>query len=753
MLICPNCQFENPDPNKFCQQCGTSLTDLICPGCQSVVPFSVETCPHCGTATGQIYLAVVAIEGDRPPTFSTYLDAQKRYRLLDPQPTLPNLRVIDCLPYQATLLSVLADAPEPETITLPTIAHPYLALAKNPAIPKIHDTWLGQDFSVVILADRVEQPLGDRIATATPPQIAHWFQQMTDLWTALEPHHAGYSLLDLANLQVDQNEQLHLRQLHTQWVTTPEAHLTNLKQTNLEQSPDKTTSMITETSTDLSTHLSTSSPDVDAVEQNTEQGTTDSTDSITVESAVDNLETESLDQLKTTDELETTRAISVESELKNSESVPPEIGPTTSPKDPTVILEPKSPPTLQDLGKLWLTILAQKPPEQGTNSEFDTITLLCQDLVGGTIALWQALRSRLNAIAMSTLQSPEASTAMTTSETSYPANSQAPTLPRRRATDRLPDAPDVPTGSVEAALPTEPDFDSDEDSDEDGDSESSTAVLPMCLRRLDDAGRTDVGRQRDHNEDCFSIHSEMRKTQNLSGRKVQAKALYILCDGMGGHAGGEVASALAVETLQNYFLQVWQDTLPTEEIIRRGIIQANQAIFEQNQKNSSSGSGRMGTTLAMMLVQDSEAAIAHVGDSRIYRVTRRAGLEQLTIDHEVGQREIQRGVEPDIAYARPDAYQLTQALGPRNENFINPEVQFIELNEDMLFILSSDGLTDNSLLEIYWESHLEPLLSSRTSLEEGAHALIDLANQHNGHDNITAIAVRVKVQPYLATLM
>jgi protein phosphatase len=130
-------------------------------------------------------------------------------------------------------------------------------------------------------------------------------------------------------------------------------------------------------------------------------------------------------------------------------------------------------------------------------------------------------------------------------------------------------------------------------------------------------------------------------------------------------------------------------------------------------------------------------------------VTRKRGLEQVTVDHEVGQREINRGVQASIAYARPDAYQLTQALGPRDETAINPDVEFFDINEDSLLVLASDGLTDNDLLETNWQTHLLPLLSSSTNLEQGVAELIDLANQYNGHDNITAIVVRAKVRPNL----
>jgi protein phosphatase len=217
---------------------------------------------------------------------------------------------------------------------------------------------------------------------------------------------------------------------------------------------------------------------------------------------------------------------------------------------------------------------------------------------------------------------------------------------------------------------------------------------------------------------------------------------------MGGHAGGEVASNLAVKTLQQYFQTNWQhDLLPTEDAIREAVLLANQAIYDMNEQDARSGVGRMGTTLVMVLLQSTHVAVAHVGDSRLYRLSHKQGLEQVTVDHEVGQREILRGIEPEIAYGRPDAYQLTQALGPRDKNFINPDVQFLELHEDTLLLLASDGLSDNDLIEQHWQTHLEPLLSSEASLKRGVSDLIDLANQYNGHDNITAVAIRVRVDP------
>lgn len=288
----------------------------------------------------------------------------------------------------------------------------------------------------------------------------------------------------------------------------------------------------------------------------------------------------------------------------------------------------------------------------------------------------------------------------------------------------------------------------------------STMVLPMKLVSLEEAGQTDVGRQRDHNEDCFSISSSLKKQSDNSGQKTQAHCLYILCDGMGGHEGGEIASRLAAETLIDYFKEHWPHPLPTEEpkplpteaVVVEAVKLANQAIFEVNEKEHKAGHERMGTTLVMVLLQGTSAVVAHVGDSRLYQHTRRLGLSQATVDHEVGQREIQRGVEPEMAYARPDAYQLTQALGPRRSDELAPSVRYLNFSEDTLLLLCSDGLSDNDLVEDYLETHIDPLLRGRKALETGVNDLIGLGNEVNGHDNITAIAVCLKVSPDLNSI-
>lgn len=362
------------------------------------------------------------------------------------------------------------------------------------------------------------------------------------------------------------------------------------------------------------------------------------------------------------------------------------------------------------MGQVWQELF-----RQSQRTQFGSIVQTLEDVELGKIQTVEQLRSRLTQIAAE-LETP-------ITATFHPMEEKDPVTPTILQLDELEDSAVKPD-------------------------DMPTVVLSMQLSSLEDAGRTDVGRQRNHNEDCFGIETKIEKLELPKKRVLQARGLYILCDGMGGHAGGEIASELAVSTVRQYFQEHWiTNQMPTSDNIREAVYLANQAIYETNQQDARSGIGRMGTTLVMLLIQGTQAAVAHVGDSRLYCLTRKRGLVQITVDHEVGQREISRGVEANIAYARPDAYQLTQALGPRDQNSINPDVEFFEINEDSLFILVSDGLSDNDLLEIHGQNHLIPLLSSGANLEQGVMELIDLANQYNGHDNITAVLIRAKVRP------
>jgi serine/threonine protein phosphatase PrpC len=212
---------------------------------------------------------------------------------------------------------------------------------------------------------------------------------------------------------------------------------------------------------------------------------------------------------------------------------------------------------------------------------------------------------------------------------------------------------------------------------------------------------------------------------------------------MGGHEGGAEASEIAVNSITNQFLPFWIDTLPGKKKLHKIITNANQEIFLKNETEKRQSLSRMGTTLAMLALHDLNVAIAHVGDSRIYQVTNRSSpkLEQITRDHEVFNQLIDLGMDRELALARPDAHQLTQALGPNSSGQLDPAIQFFELTESTLFLLCSDGLCDNDVIEQNWQTHLLPILNKEVDLATGLDNLMELGNNINGHDNLTAILV------------
>ncbi|WP_051050600.1 serine/threonine phosphatase [Pseudanabaena sp. PCC 6802] len=260
------------------------------------------------------------------------------------------------------------------------------------------------------------------------------------------------------------------------------------------------------------------------------------------------------------------------------------------------------------------------------------------------------------------------------------------------------------------------------------------------------AGLTDVGQQRDHNEDNFAIGTQIATTE-MPDRKAQvtSRGLFILCDGMGGHAGGEVASSMAIQTIMEMFRPFWINKLPGIKTLREIIHVANQAIYDRNEIELRRDAGRMGTTLVLLANYENEVAIAHVGDSRIYQVTA-TELKQITRDHEVANRLIDQGIELQEAMSRHDAHQLTQALGPYANSQVDPGISFLRVSEPTLFLLCSDGLCDNDLVEQNWETHLLPLLAGDADLKSGVRNLINLGNTINGHDNITAILIRCQFE-------
>ncbi len=229
---------------------------------------------------------------------------------------------------------------------------------------------------------------------------------------------------------------------------------------------------------------------------------------------------------------------------------------------------------------------------------------------------------------------------------------------------------------------------------------------------------TDRGRKRPSNEDAFGLSVE--------------HGVYIVCDGMGGAAAGEVASSLAVSEMMQWLTRHPRISPPPVEAAE-AVASANEAIFSRSQRNQSLNG--MGTTLVALLVEDRHAWMVNVGDSRGYRL-RNSHLEQITLDHSLVEEQIRMGqMSPEEALRSPLKNVITRALG--TQSLVTPDIFDLETKPGDLFLLCSDGL-----IRDLSDSLVESLLRLDLPLEELCSRLVDAANQARGHDNITCLLVR-----------
>ncbi len=239
--------------------------------------------------------------------------------------------------------------------------------------------------------------------------------------------------------------------------------------------------------------------------------------------------------------------------------------------------------------------------------------------------------------------------------------------------------------------------------------------------------------RRTHNEDCFGI--------------LEAESLVLVADGMGGHAAGEIASALATTEVCLFYHRshnrpeaAWpferEATLSLlENRLSAGFKVANQAIFDM--ANGDKGRKGMGTTLVGAAIVDDEICIAHVGDSRAYRI-HNAAIERLTRDHSLLEQF--KELYPEMTREEEDNFPhknvITRALGLSDN--VEVDTQTHELFPGDIYLLCSDGLsghlTDEDMLE---------LMMGATSLERGVEDLVERANELGGHDNITLVAIEI----------
>jgi protein phosphatase len=246
------------------------------------------------------------------------------------------------------------------------------------------------------------------------------------------------------------------------------------------------------------------------------------------------------------------------------------------------------------------------------------------------------------------------------------------------------------------------------------------------------AGATHVGMKRDHNEDNFML----MPVQNL----------FAVADGMGGHASGEVASQIAVESVRQFFEDTFSDediTWPfkldkqmgyLENRVATSVKLANKNIFESALADPRRKG--MGTTFVGFVATQDSVVIGHVGDSRCYRV-RDGGIEQLTEDHSLlnDYKKIQK-LTPEEEANFPHKNIIVRALGMKDS--VEVDVSSHATEEGDILVLCSDGLNG----EVEDDDILQSVLEHESDLDSGVEALIEGACQNGGKDNVTVILVK-----------
>jgi len=260
---------------------------------------------------------------------------------------------------------------------------------------------------------------------------------------------------------------------------------------------------------------------------------------------------------------------------------------------------------------------------------------------------------------------------------------------------------------------------------------------PMNLSQaLLTASLTDAGRVRDHNEDCIESRADI--------------GLYVLADGMGGYNAGEVASGMATSLIADGLQQAWvpremarlgrdQSKGMAERLIREQIARSNTAIFTTSQNNPECAG--MGTTLVMCLFYDNFVTVAHIGDSRLYRL-RGETMEQVTRDHSLLQEQLDSGlITPEEAKLSQNKNLVTRALGI--DPSVDPEIHVYETQQDDIYLLCSDGLSDM----VEDEEIRLTLITLKSNPSLTVQQLVQAANDNGGRDNISAMLIRV-VEPF-----
>lgn len=236
-------------------------------------------------------------------------------------------------------------------------------------------------------------------------------------------------------------------------------------------------------------------------------------------------------------------------------------------------------------------------------------------------------------------------------------------------------------------------------------------------------GLTDVGRRRESNEDDFLLEAD--------------RGVYAVADGMGGHAAGEIASHLAIDTLRELLDgsgRPLQDAAGAGDWLREAVVEANRRICDSIRLHEERRG--MGTTVVALVHSGEEAVVGHVGDSRGY-LLRGDELIRMTSDHSWVNEQVKLGLmNDDAAQRHPMRNIVTRALGSRTD--VAVDLTSVEARPGDVFLLCSDGLntmlSDGQIHEI--------LLDRRHDPESACHGLVEAANRHGGEDNVTVVVVR-----------
>lgn len=250
------------------------------------------------------------------------------------------------------------------------------------------------------------------------------------------------------------------------------------------------------------------------------------------------------------------------------------------------------------------------------------------------------------------------------------------------------------------------------------------------MLNMDFAEHTDAGKVREHNEDS---HGHV-----IPANPAQARShgwLFVLADGVGGHERGEVASRIAVDCLVEGFRESRAGE-PHTTLLPRLAEKANLRVYEAG-RTASPGGARMATTLVACGLRHDRAVIAHVGDSRCYLI-RRGRATQLTSDHTVANEHLRLGlISAGESSQSSNRHLLMRSLG--NDLFVNVEVNQTQVVPGDVLLLCCDGL--HGALEA---DDMARIVTQNRDVQEAARKLVDLANERDGSDNISAQVVHIK---------